>query len=400
MLFNLIKKPTDSKLIFLSLSQSFRNLSASLLAFFSSIFIYRQFFLRTNEVGLSLLAVVLFNLVLYGSKLLSLSFAENMALKRGLKKDIILGDIYVVLSLLMFAFADQFIGLIWLGAIFWGFSIGFFWFGRHGLLSKISSKESFGRCSGSFGALSLLMLLFVPFISGFLIEKFGYQTLFLAAIGFIILSLIAVSVIKEEKTHKDVRLNEIGKLFKTHKRMALSYFSMGAIEAIYSIALLLFVFLSLETELRFGIFYSLSMILVALANLVTGKLIDRKGKRALIAYGAILSAIVWLGRFSTGVIVAFFFFDVIDRIAKTMVGLPLSVLSFEKALEGKSTGRAMLFREIAITIGSLFACLVLVVIFILEVDLKVSFLFAAAFSLLPLLIVGRKKLLGEQVHGL
>jgi len=386
----LFKRPDKQKLLFLYLTQSFRAVAVSFLAFFSSIFIYKQFLQQTGDFKLALMAVIVFNLVLYLSKLASVCLAENAALKYGLKRDVVLGNIFVALALLAFAFSEKYLGLLWLGAIFWGVSIGYFWFGRHGLLAKIGNREQYGRCSGGASALSLVMLILVPFASGFLVEKIGYTAIFLASLIFIFLSIAVAVLLKEEKTHRDTDIGEVWRL---------TYFSQGGIGVFYSIPLILFIFLGLKTELAFGGFYSLSMFLVALASLATGSWIDKKGKKALVAYGSVIAAIVWLGRFAVGTMTAFFFFDVIDRIAKGMTGMSLDVLSFEKAIDGHSTGRAILFRELGITVGSIFCCLILFVLIWLEVELKTTFLLGSLFSLLPLLIVRRKKLLGEYFYG-
>jgi len=392
------KKSNQQKLLFLYLTQSFRTAAVSLLVFFSSIFIYKQFLQRVENAELALMAVIVFNLVLYLSKLTSVCLAEETALKFGLKKDIVLGNVFIALALLAFAFSERYLGLLWLGAIFWGVSIGYFWFGRHGMLAKIGNREQYGRCSGGASALSLVMLILVPFISGFLIERVGYSAIFLASLVFIFLSIAVAVLLKEEKTHRDTNIEEIWKLMKTHKRMTLSYFSQGGIEVCYSVPLILFIFLNLKTELAFGSFYSLSMLLVALASLGIGNWIDKRGKKTLVAYGSAIAAIVWLGRFATRPMTAFFFFDVIDRIARGMTGLSLSVLSFEKAINGHSTGRAILFREVGITLGSVFCCLILLVLVWLKIELRAAFLLGSFFSLLPLLIIRRKKLLGEYFH--
>ena len=56
-------------------------------------------------------------------------------------------------------------------------------------------------------------------------------------------------------------------------------------------------------------------------------------------------------------------------------------------LNGHSTGRAVLFREISLISGSILACFLLIIMTLLEIELKFSFLAAGVLSLLPLLIV-------------
>jgi len=103
--------------------------------------------------------------------------------------------------------------------------------------------------------------------------------------------------------------------------------------------------------------------------------------------------LAWLGRFSVTAAPGLLFFDVLDRIALGMVGMPMTVISFEKAINGHSTGRALLFRETSITLGSILACLSLMALTFIGLPLKGIFLLAALFSLSPLLIVNKDGLI-------
>jgi MFS family permease len=160
---------------------------------------------------------------------------------------------------------------------------------------------------------------------------------------------------------------------------------------IYGVAIPLYLFLILKKELSLGEFFSLSMVLVALIDLVIGRWIDIKGKSKVIGFGAIISLLVWLARFLTGQVGVLLLLDVLDRITTGMTGIPLSVLTYEKALDGHSTGRALLFREVALSFGSILACLCLILLTLLGIEMKFSFLVAGFFSLLPLLIAKGEK---------
>lgn len=375
------------QLLPLFLSQSFRSVAVSLLSFFSAIYIYKQ----TS----SFLTVFGFFLLLYIFKIVGTCLAENLALKFGLKKQIILGHLLTGLALLAFVVSQANLWFIWLAAIFWGLAIGFFWFGRHGLLTKIGQKGKFGQAISWAGIIDTVLLLGVPFLGGLLISNFGYQTLFLTAFVFVLLAFLALMAVAEQKTHQDVTLKEIFNLFLSHKRMTLAYFSTGVVEALYSTTLILYIFLFLKKEMAFGGFFSLSMVLVALVNLVVGRWVDKKGKRSLVVYGAVFASLVWLGRFMANTIGIFFILDVLDRFAGGMLGIPLTVLSFEKALNGRSTGRALLFQEAAITAGSIFACFCLIGLALAGLEIKFAFLAGMFFSLFPLLIVRKQGIYGE-----
>jgi len=372
-----------STLLPLFLSQGFRSLAVSFFSFFSAVYIYKQ-------TGL-IFTVFVFFLILYIFKIFGLGLAENLALKFGLKLQMILGHLLTIFTGLLFAASQKNTFFIWLAAICWGLAIGFFWFGRHGLLAKIGGKEIWGQASGFAGAIETLMILTGPFLGGILINQFGYLGLFLGAIFLTILAVVILRSVPEEKTHKDVTFKEVCWLLLTHKKMALTYFSRGGIGAIYSGALILYLFFLVKKEIALGGFFSLSLILVAVVHWLVGKWVDQKGKKELIAFGAVVSFLVWSGRFFIKEIGGFLIFDVLERIAGSMLGIPLEVLSFQKAVDGGSTGRALLFRETAITTGSIFACLALLLLTFLNLPLSFSFVLGSGLSLFPLLIAKDEK---------
>jgi MFS family permease len=367
----------------LFLSQGFRSLAVSFFSFFSAVYIY----LQTNLLE----AVFFFFLILYIFKIIGVGLAENLALKFGLKKQMILGHFLTIVTGALFAVSQKMTLFIWLAAVCWGLAIGFFWFGRHGLLAKIGGKGTWGKASGVAGATETLMVLTGPFLGGILINQFGYLGLFLGAIFFTFLGVVALKPAPEEKTHKDVTFKEIFQLLATHKKTALAYFSRGGIETIYSAALILYLFFLVKKEIALGGFFSLSLILVAIVHWLVGKWVDRKGKKELIAFGAVVSFLVWSGRFFIKEVGGFLVFDVLERIAGSMLGIPLEVLSFQKAVDGGSTGRALLFRETAITAGSIFACLALLLLTFLNLPLSFSFVLGSGLSLFPLLIAKDEK---------
>jgi len=390
------------ELLPLFLTQSLRSVAVSLLGFFSAIFIYQKAFGLTSQKSKALLAVITFYLLLYIFKMAATCLAENGAQRFGLKKQIFIGHFLTILTLLAFFVSSQNFIFIWLAAVLWGLAIGFFWFGRLGLMLKMGQRDKFGRTLGWSGVVETTLLLGVPLLGGFLIHNFGYSALFLTACVFVGLAFLALWPIKEQKTHQDVRFGEILKLFSTHKRMMLAYFSSGARGALYSVALILYIYLILKKEMAFGIFFSASMVLVALANFATGSWLDKKGKENLVAFGSVISSFVWLGRFMVQAVTGLFILDVIDRVAGGMLGLPFEVLSYEKAIDGQSTGRALLFRETAITAGSIFGCLLLAGLIWLGMNLKFAFLAAMIFNLFPLLalkgIKRMDKLDGHEYH--
>lgn len=379
----------ETKLLPIFLNQLFRDVAISFLWLFSSIYIYKTLFDLTEKPRIALLGVFIYFLGLFGFKFISNLFAEELSLSLGLKKQIYFGLLFLAFCLSILVFSLKQPLLIFLASPFWGLATGFYWFGRHGLMAKIGQDKTFGKEVGMIDAARTLFLLGVPFLGGLLINFAGYKALFGASLFFVVLSAVSFILMKEIKTRHDTCITEVLKLFKTHKRMFLTYVGNSAAGTIYAIVFPLYLFLILKQELSLGEFFSLSMILVALINLIIGRWVDIRGKKRLIASGSVFQFFIWVGRVLTRSVGVLFTLDIADRISGRMVGIPLDVWSYQKAVDGHSTGRAVLFREIAITSGSIVSCLLLIVLALLEIKLQFSFLAAAFFSLLPLLIVRR-----------
>ncbi|MFC1727781.1 MFS transporter [Patescibacteria group bacterium] len=377
----------EIKLWPLALNQTFRGVAVSLLGLFSSIYIYKTIFQLTGQQKLAFLAVFTYFLVLYVFKFIGNLFAEEISLRLGLKKPMYLGLISFAVCFLLMYFSSSLVWLIFLAAPFWGMATGFYWFGSHGLMVKLGREGHFGRESGLVSLVTTLPLIGVPFLGGILIRLVGYQALFGSALIFILLSALALSRIKEVKTRHDTNFIEVFKLFKTHKGPLSGYMGDNIAASTYSIVIPLYLFLILEKELSLGGFFSLSMVVVALLNIIIGRWADVRGNRGLVVYGSIVQAFVWLARIFTRNIGAFFSLDIADRITDTMVAIPLQVSTYQKALDGHSTGRAVLFREISYTIGGFITCLILIIWVILGIELKWFFLVSVVASFLPILSV-------------
>ena len=113
-------------------------------------------------------------------------------------------------------------------------------------------------------------------------------------------------------------------------------------------------------------------------------------QKKLIVYGSVVQAFVWLARIFTKSVGVFFSLDVADRVTDTMVAIPLQVSTYSKALLGRSTGRAVLFRELGYTLGGLITCVLLIGWVLLGLELKSFFLVAVVASFLPVFSVERR----------
>lgn len=384
----------------LFLNESLRGIAISWLAIFSSVFIYQ----RMLEVASQRLALafVFFSLLIFGlGKILGVCWAEESSLERGLKLQLKLGIIGSGVAFILFHLSTRNIFFVIPAKLIWGFSAGIYWFGWHGFMGKLGTYGRYGRAFGEASLLSGAAQFLAPVIGGVLISFGGYGTLFLSAFGLAILALLAIFPLKEEKTHQDTSLKEVLRLFFTHKRTFFAYFSCGILGIITSSCFVLFLALILKKELVLGEFFSLSVLSVAVIRFFIGRFVDWQ-KRKLIVWGSLARSVVWLGRLLTKKIPILLGLNVVDNLAAGMVGMPLDVLTLEKAIDGHSTGRAVLFREVAIGLGQIGAGAALAILAILGLPLTVGFVLAIPLALTPILVTQRhpaKSSAIRQTHG-
>lgn len=371
------------------LTSTLRRASVALLALFSPIYIFKIAQNLTSKPEFWLALVFFYFFLFYVVKLLTLPLAENLALKIGFKKTSYLSSIpfFLFLAFLIFSYQKPF----WLlpAAIFWGTNASLFWFSYHGFFVKLGDADRFGQATGTAQFLETIANVLSPIMGGFVIWKFGFGALFILSGAIFVISLGALWFAQEEKPYHDARIKEVWQLFTTHKKMVVAYLGLGGEGGLYGVAWPLFLFVVLGKILVVGGVISAAIFLSALLTLIVGVWVDRLGKRAVIRLGAPVVFLSWLGRIFARTPGAIIGVDTFYRVADQMIMIPLSVWTYQKALEG-GTGQALYFREISLTLGAIFALLVAGVILIFGANFETLFVLAAISALLPLLVVKKK----------
>ena len=376
------------KLFPLFLNESLQQVALTWLSIFSSLFIYQ----RVSEAASDrfALASVFFCFSIFAiGKFLGSCLAEELSLKRGLKFQVGLGVILRGITFLFFVWSMRNVFFLIPAQIFWGLSAGTYWFGWHGLVGKLGRLGEYGRSLGAASLLRSVARFLAPIAGGMLISFGGYQLLFLIAVGLLFVALLPLFSLKGERTHQDTTPREVIKLFFNHKRAFLAYFSIGAVGTIGGTVFVLYLALILKKELLVGEFFSVSILLVAVAKFLLGKVVDWR-KKELITLGSLIRSGVWLGRCLSRSVPWLLGFNVANDLAIGMVSMPLDVLTLEKAIDGRSTGRAVLFREMASSLGNFIIGLILGIAAFGGAPLTFGFVLAIFLTLTPILVQVKK----------
>lgn len=375
------------KLLPLFLNESFRGAAISFLTLFSSVYIYKTVLIESFNEKIALLAIILFYFIVDFSKFWANFLAQKIAYRWDLRIPMYVGEGLLILFFILLFFNSNLFILLFISPLILGIAAGLYWYSRHGLMAKIGSFHHFGLQVGQSGIINTILLIAAPFVGGIIITSWDYQGLFLGAALLTVISILFLGKLENKKINHLSNFIEIMDLFKKHKRMCLTYAANAAIATIYIVIFPVYLFLIFYQEITLGEFFSLAIILAAIVNLIIGRFNDDKGKSMLIRWGAVISSIVWFSRFLVKIPLGLLIVDVVDRLTSGLTAIPLNVLSYQKAIDGHDTSRAILFRELAIGIGGMLAGIIMAVIIILGIKIEIIFIIAAGLSLLQLLIL-------------
>ncbi len=377
----------SKKLLTLFLSNLSRTVAVSLLSLFSPIYIFQTLRAFSFSQSRAIIYIILYFSLLFSVKLASLLISENLSQKIGFKGVIWLSVIPFMFFILSLLYASSWPFLFVLSAILWGAHAGFFWWGYHGYFIKEGDKRHFGRSIGEAGLFQTTASVFTPFLGALIASLFGFSILFLLAGAFMLFTLLILGKDHDRRQRRDIKFQEVLNLIKTHPPISFAYVGSSAEAVLHSVAWPLFLFLFFGQVMSMGITVSSASLIAALFALVVGSWVDKQGERQVIRLGVPLVFASWILRLLKRSLGFFIAADSLWNFGQKMIGLPLNTLTYKKAIEGKSTGRAILFRETTSTIGSIFSLLLLLLWVSLGGSLSGAFVLAALFSLFPLIAV-------------
>lgn len=382
---------TKGELKHLFLSGVARRITLILLALFSPVYIFQSAVALGATQSQAIIYVLSYFLLVYLTKIISLSISEDLSRRIGFKGTIWASSFPFFLFIPSIVFAAKYPILFLAAGILWGIHAGLFWWGYHGYFIKTGEKKHFGHSIGEAKFLETLAGVLTPFVGAILISLFGFSALFIFA-GFVMVASLALLGKDHDKRQKrDIKFISVVKLLFTHKSITLAYAGTGAETVIYMFIWPIFLFLFFGQVVSLGIVVSLSSLIAALFALGVGDKVDRQGERKIVGVGSPLLFISWIIRTIKSSTPFFILADSVWNFGQRMVVLPLIALSYKKALEAESA-KAILFREMAITLGQLASFLTIIAWIAIGGSISGSFVIAAIFSLFPLVSVFKRRI--------
>lgn len=293
----------------------------------------------------------------------------------------------------MDAYASPLWWWVVLSIVFTTFYRLLYWVPLHTEMAKFTDNEGRGRELSFLEAGTLAVGALMPLISGVVIDRYGYASLFIAAMFLYLASIWPLRNLPRvgEKYCWTYRQAWRELCAPERRRFMLAYVAAGVGDAFEIFVWPLYVWMLLKGDfINVGLLASLVVVATVLIQLAAGKVIDTRDKSGMMRWGNFLHALGWL--FKTAIITPWqvFLVGTYHGLTRIISRTPFDALWYDKASQKNDlVDEYSVLHEMAFQIGQALACVAALLIF-WSFDLKWSFVIAALASVAMNLLAKRK----------
>jgi MFS family permease len=364
-------------------SRTIRIIAMSIVSGFTSVYLY--------QTGYSLQFIIGFWALFFAFKALVGLVAGHLVARFGPKHGILISNVLYVPAMIALS-ALPTLGVLSLGlwGVFMAFSASIHHISYIVDFSKVKNVEHAGKEIAYMNILEKIAIGFSPIVGGVIALFFGIQTVILiAAVLFAVSVLPLFETLEPTHTHQHLHFQNFPwqlthRSIVAHAGIGFDFVATGIIWSLF-ILLLIFPSSGASIYVTLGILSSVTIVATVASSYVYGVLIDSKKGGELLKMSVLASSLIHVSRY--------------------FVASPTAVVGVNIAHEAGTAGYTMAFMrgvfdtadlsgqrttylticDVAMSVGSMLACLVLLVFISLlgETEgLKIFFLFAALFVLL------------------
>ena len=264
-----------------------------------------------------------------------------------------------------------------------------FWLPYHTDLAKFTQKGDRGKSVSIMWASITAISMLLPVVSGFILNQYGYDIVFMLAIGIYLCALIPYMFIPRTRESYSWTTRETWKQFVSRKnrKIVVSNMANGADNAVGIIIWPVFIWQVLNGNyLAVGALSSLIVLATVVLQLSVGKYADIIDKRKMIHWGSILYALGWFAKVFVLTSLQIFVVGTYHSFAQVFKDTPFDTLNYELlADQGHFVDEYTVLKEIAVQLGKVIM-LVFASFVALNFGLNWTFILAAMASLLINLI--------------
>lgn len=382
-------KINTTSLYALVISSFISRVAMILVGVFSSVYIFQI----TQNQGFSFVGsisiLILFFLTHFVAKAIFLFWAEDLSQVHGFKAVIRYSSIPFILFLFFIYLGMNSLPLLFLAAASWGAEAGLYWWGYHGLFSKLAHDGHFAASISKADVAFTIGGLVTPVVGALIIDNYGFGLLMLVSAILMIISVFFLGIDHDIKQKHDVKIADVKKSFSQNKSLLALFASRGSVLQLHGIIWPLYIFLVLGSILDLGLIISVSTLMSALLMVYVGKYIDKHGERKVLSFASVIITASWILRIGFQGILNFLAIDVTNGLGLRMYMASMDEIAYNRAKK-TSTGEALLMRESGLIIGAISILSISGIAIALTGSIVSSFVVAIFFALIPLFIKIKK----------
>ncbi|HEX3099759.1 MAG TPA: MFS transporter [Patescibacteria group bacterium] len=353
------------------------NLAQAIIALFEPIFLY-------HVVGLSVSEVLLFMAAIYAVYALIIPFGGKVAAKFGYAHAIFFSIPFQIIFWFLILGAEKNI-LLLIGAVLsLAIQKTLYWPALHASLARFSGKKQRGREFSLMYAIMNLMQIIGPMLGGFLSAILGIEAVFVIASIIYFCSAVPVLWSIEIFKPKPYHWHDTLALYKQYPLKFLGYFGFGE-ELLVLTIWPIFIYIIIANYQDTGTLVTIATLVATGLALYIGFYTDRHSKESLLRAGTLIYALTWLARIPIISPFAVFITDALSRTTKSLVFIPVSAVTYERAEQTHIMPYVIGFEQM-LAIGKMLAALIGMVVFIATGSFVALFIVASILSLFYFLI--------------
>ena len=353
------------------------NLAQAIITLFEPIFLY-------HVVGLTVPEVLLFMGSVYALYALIIPLGGKIASRFGYAHTIFYSIPFQIIFWFLLLGAETSILFLIPAAIAFAIQKTLYWPALHATLARFSNKQQRGREFSFMYAIMSLMQIIGPMLGGFLSALLGIEAIFLIASIIYLTSAVPLLWTREKFKPKPYKYHDTWELIKKYPLRFLGYFGFGE-ELLVLTIWPIFIYMIVTNYQDTGTLVTIATLFATALALYIGFYTDKHSKEALLRAGTLIYALTWIARVPIFSPFAVFITDALSRTTKSLVFIPASALTYERADSTHIMPFIIGFEQM-LAIGKMLAALFGIIVFVSTGSFVALFILGAIFSLFYFLI--------------
>ncbi len=353
------------------------SLAQALITIFEPIFLF-------VVLGFSIEQVLLFMAVVYALYTVFIPFGAKISSRFGYAHAIFFSIPFQIAFWFMLIGSEHHIAWIYIAPVMFAIQKSLFWPAYHATLSRFANGKQRGREFSVIYTLANFMQIIGPMLAGFLSIMFGLNIIFIIASIIFLCSAIPLFWSEEVFVPKMYQFHDTWKMYKTFPMRFFGYFGFGE-ELLVLTIWPIFIYTIVRNYQDIGSLVTVASLISMGIALYIGIFTDQHSKTRVLQIGAVFYILSWLARIPVVSAFGAFITDALSRTSKSLVFIPLSTLTYERA-ESTHIMPYIVGFEQALAFGKFAAAVLGIIVFASTGSFVALFILAAVFSLFYFLV--------------